>query len=559
MVLIGIVLLVFATPLTVEADEPWHFAAMEVVIFLLVACWMVKALLGCAMTSQRDLMLKRELALPSALFIGVIIIQLIPVPPTWLRTFSPATYELYAKSLSGWPQKIPYDELLSPAPLGRRTAAPSDDAQAARMHDGRYAPHIGVDVRISRKGAPWRAISIAPEVTGRALLKCIAYGCMFFLVAFYQFDLRGKRFDAKSLCRWIIFAALMTGLFIGVAGLLRRSADDYQSFWLFLPHDDYDPSSLRASGPFENPDHFANYLDLILPFAIAGILFPKSLISEKYKFAFRWFCGFVALVLVAGLTSSASRAGWIGAAISTTTLLWLSANIPAPYQPRLLRLKGYYRLILPGFAAGALVLTLVVAGPAARTQADTRLSASSARDDFAARLEPAADSLGMIRDFPLLSVGLGCWAELFPRYRRAPWSSTCWAETHNDYVQLMAEAGLLGFVCLALVFLRLGKSLYVRRPPPESSVYPIFAALVSAILATAFHEGLDFPRHISANALLFAIWLGLAVRIVTSGDESARSLRPLTSATKWLYAGIGAAAIASAFIATAQEAEPYFP
>src|SRR6266516_2980729 len=54
------------------------------------------------------------------------------------------------------------------------------------------------------------------------------------------------------------------------------------------------------------------------------------------------------------------------------------------------------------------------------------------------------DSLGMLREFALFGVGLGSWPELFPRYQTPPWSSLFYREAHNDYIELLAETGLVG-------------------------------------------------------------------------------------------------------------------
>jgi Tfp pilus assembly protein PilF/heme A synthase len=392
-------------------------------------------------------------------------------------------------------------------------------------------------------------------------LKFIAYGCLFFLAAFYPFGFLQDQREVASLCRWAVIAVLAIGLLVGVIGLLRRLTDDDQSLWLFIPEDRqrYDLSAFRASGPFVDPDHFANYLNLILPFAVTGLLFPRLLSSRKYQFVFRWFCGLVALVLVAALVGSASRAGWIGAVVSIACLTWLCGYVPAESRPHLLRLKGQSRLLVPASLAGALMLALTVAGPLARTQADNRLSTTHTGDEFSVRLEVAEDSLRMVRDFPFLGVGLGCWADLFPRYCRPPWSSSWWGETHNDYLQLLAETGLLGFLCLGWVFARIGKELYIHCPATDSASFPIFAAIVSAVAATAFHEFVDFPLHLSANAFLFTLWLGLAVRIATSGDKTKNALEPGRRMANWSCAGVGIAALVLAVVAMVQGDEAFFP
>ena len=65
----------------------------------------------------------------------------------------------------------------------------------------------------------------------------------------------------------------------------------------------------------------------------------------------------------------------------------------------------------------------------------------------------------MIRDFPVFGVGLAAWPEVFSRYQPGPWSADYFHEAHNDYVQLLAETGAIGFGVLAWFFIAGGKQI----------------------------------------------------------------------------------------------------
>ena len=93
-VMLGVALLLFVTPLTVDSDEPWQYSLMEAAVLLLVLVWMARVLLQSEGSPRRQDALKRGLALPLALFATVLVVQLIPMPPTLLRVLSPATYRV---------------------------------------------------------------------------------------------------------------------------------------------------------------------------------------------------------------------------------------------------------------------------------------------------------------------------------------------------------------------------------------------------------------------------------------------------------------------------------
>src|SRR2546422_5111744 len=138
----SLLFLIFFTPLAFGSVHPWAFSLMEGMIFLLVAVWMSKLLLGArgqqgTRGGQEDTEIHRHghrpqlspsprhgvaltpglwLLLPLLLFFSFILFQLLPLPPALLRLLSPATYELYAKSLPGWPEQMPYGELPGQTP-----------------------------------------------------------------------------------------------------------------------------------------------------------------------------------------------------------------------------------------------------------------------------------------------------------------------------------------------------------------------------------------------------------------------------------------------------------
>jgi hypothetical protein len=79
----------------------------------------------------------------------------------------------------------------------------------------------------------------------------------------------------------------------------------------------------RPSGPFLNPDHFANYLAMVLPLALAGALFRVPLTPAPRFSGFQFVCAAAALVLVAGILISLSRAGWIEIGLTIVTFAYL--------------------------------------------------------------------------------------------------------------------------------------------------------------------------------------------------------------------------------------------
>jgi len=103
--------LLLFTPLAFGSVHAWAYSLVEGTVALLVAAWAVRI---WSLRNSGDIWFNGRVwpyALPLALFIGFVFLQMAPFPPSVLRAVSPATYELYSEALPGWPERTPYAEL----------------------------------------------------------------------------------------------------------------------------------------------------------------------------------------------------------------------------------------------------------------------------------------------------------------------------------------------------------------------------------------------------------------------------------------------------------------
>lgn len=129
--------------------------------------------------------------------------------------------------------------------------------------------------------------------------------------------------------------------------------------------------------------------------------------------------------------------------------------------------------------------------------------------------------LEMLRDHPLLGVGLGAYKLKYLPYKLQVWSES-WtrefaedyappaAQAHNDYLQWAAETGLLGVLVLLFALghlVRIALSGFAREPLPACHFYRL--AVLAGLGTIAAHALVDFPFHLPASALVAATLLGL--------------------------------------------------
>ena len=503
------------TALAMGAVHPWAYSIFELTALSVALWWMVAIIRGRSVwrsvSKQLGLIAAGALLLP-----GLVAFQLLPRPPTILRILSPGSYQSYQEGLPGWPNRAAYEWVgqVGSEPASHGTLPTEDEVQRgasvpfslpkAAVKSARPAEIIAI--------GSWLPISVAPRLTSVGLLKLMAYGVVFLVVVFFPFSAAEERPFFNGLVRIV----LITGLIIGLIGLAQPLFSNGRPLWIFTPLDwgTHNPWGARIFGTFANPDHFADYLAMIWPFALCGLLLPDILGEVKNRFAVPMLCGTVGLVLLAALIGTASRGGWLAALSSTVTVVGLAGCLPEQRRPAFLRSgKSSGRILITGaLALGVLCVAALFASGSSQMEADRRFTDAIQHEKLSLRIEPARNSLAMIKRSPIFGVGMGAWPVIYPKYASPPWTGLFMNATHDEYVQFLSEMGFAGLLVAALVlWLAVGQVRGILELPSE--VFPTAAACAGSISAVAVHSLFDFPLRIPANALLAAICLGALVRL----------------------------------------------
>ncbi|HEX4209687.1 MAG TPA: O-antigen ligase family protein, partial [Candidatus Binataceae bacterium] len=484
---------------------------------------------------------------------------------------------VYAVGMAGWPAESPYRALITAwqaslneppqqpeiqvvlPPVGRsrsvRAQAAAPDAVAKQM------PRK--TLKEAQPAAPgffgrmrWRTVAIAPLSTWSGLIEIAACTALFFLVLLYPFGLAGAGMDAqKRFLRALIIFVLGSGMLVAMLGIAQHGWWNGKILWLFIPNDWRGPlpNNPRANGPFVNPDHFANYLAMILPLAAAGSLFPiLPGFRHKRSSDIQLICAVVAFVIASAVMMSLSRGGWMVAIIGVGTALGLSTRHAREELPGFLR--GFGVKLLPavvGCTALVLLVLLYLAGPTGRSQAGVRIAATLSHGENLTGAKPSLwfDTTKMIRDFPVTGVGVGGWPEIFPHYQRPPWlNSFFFREPENDYLQLLAETGIVGlaltmwFAWAIFVPLRQGAAHLSSRD------WPLFAGFAGGVVASLIQEVFDFSLQTPANLVLFTVLAAAMLRLaMTRGSERpAHALRSVSSPSNLTFAKAAALGLLAA-------------
>jgi O-antigen ligase len=125
------------------------------------------------------------------------------------------------------------------------------------------------------------------------------------------------------------------------------------------------------------------------------------------------------------------------------------------------------------------------------------------------------NTLHIAREFPLFGTGLNTYGASMLFYQTVMPEKHL-AQAHNDYLQLLAEGGILVMfpaAVAALVIARIVRQRF-REVVRESTEYWIRIGTVTGLVAIGLQEIGDFSLQMPGNALLFVVLLAIALRPV---------------------------------------------
>ena len=298
--------------------------------------------------------------------------------------------------------------------------------------------------------------------TWSAILRFTAYLSAFF-VSFQVFH------DPETR-KYFRLGAIYFGCLLSAEAIIQRFTSDGRIFWMLAPTE----NTIRAMGPFVNPDHYCAFMELIFPLALWQALTDRA---RTAKFVV------IAAVIFAGVITGASRAGFvlIVAEIVFVLLFTRRAVVGVRRKVSLQVVAATVSLIVVfGFVVGW----------------DVLLDRFKEPGQFEIRWQLWLSSWRMLMDRPWIGFGLGSWETVYPRYavfdpgRRADHAHSDWAEWADEgglpfAGMLLAVAGAslrMAFrhpwgVGVAAVFLHSFVDFPLQEPAIVFSLLALFAAL----------------------------------------------------------------------------------
>jgi O-antigen ligase len=149
-----------------------------------------------------------------------------------------------------------------------------------------------------------------------------------------------------------------------------------------------------------------------------------------------------------------------------------------------------------------------------KTRTDLNSTVSSmfdkTRPENSARMNYIKTALRIFRDEPLLGIGTGSWFGIYPGYNGTIYTDeniliTSELNPHNDYLEILSENGIFGFIFFLLIIVLTGKNLFIESK--KRLIYlPVLLSFSGFLVIALF----SFPKSNISAVILFATAIGIS-------------------------------------------------
>jgi O-antigen ligase len=374
------------------------------------------------------------------------------------------------------PQRV--IELLSPA--------------SARLL-GRY------DLAYAAAGAP-HPLSVDPDRTRLGLL-CFLALAVFCIGCARRLTTRRATMVARAVT---VLAAV-----VGVIGLVQKASGTQliYGFWRPIQH------PYQIFGPFVNKNHYAGWMIMALSLTLGATASAAAVGAREMRPGWHnrvlWLASgdanFILLalistpIMVAALLTTLSRSGIVsfGLAISIASIS--------------LGLRVRRNRIAAMLTAAYAVAAVVIISEWSRFDAVAQRFVVGSGVSLGSRIRTWSDACRIARDHPVFGTGLNTFDTAMLFYQSQPGAH--WDAAHNDYVQLVADGGLLLTIPIAIAVFVFVRTVAMRLISDRSNP-PAFWLRLGAVLglaAIAVQETVDFSLQLPGNAVMCALLVAIAL------------------------------------------------
>lgn len=470
----GLCLTLILLPLPFGTVEEWSIFLFEGAVFILFTIHLVGGVYALKKGEMEEELPESKvptfLKILLVVFLGTVIFQLIPIPSSLLKTLSPRALDIHHSLYSGG---------------------------------------------LNELEAGWKALSFS---TSLSLYELISY-VFYFLFGYLVFKHVQSRKEVVIFVHVLILGAVFQS-FYGMAELFGGTERIFGYEKVV--------GLGSASGTFINRNHFSGFLEMIFLVSVGYLLAKADFFAMEKGFSLKekvlWFSqerlqrcivyGLMTIVIGIGIFFSRSRSGiFVFFATLFLMIIALSVSEGRREEGRL----GNGRFIKRRFVMIIRTVTLIVLFAVILIGARPIIERFSWDElaEGAGRPVIFKNTVEIIENFPLFGTGLGTYVYAYGMFEKDSVGGIVVDHAHNDYLELVAESGVVGGVSLILfAFVAVGYIFVKWMKRRDYLVRGVVLGCIMGIVAILIHSLSDFNLHIPANAVYFVTLYALGSRVV---------------------------------------------
>ena len=336
---------------------------------------------------------------------------------------------------------------------------------------------------------PSRALSLDPFATRLFVIRLISY-LIFFAAALVHIDSRKRALRITT-------AIIAFGSIVAFFGILQRLANP-EAIYGIRPT----PQAIPF-GPFINQHHFAGFME-ITSGLVFGLLLGNGLKRDRKAFLL-----IAAILMSTALMFTGSRGGVISFAGVFVFAAAASYILPAAKRSRkkdeIAPPARNFTLVISGAGLALLVVGLAFylgGGDSLLRGLGIQQMQSDVTSGRAHYWQVAFE---IFKANPIIGAGLDAFGNAFTRYDTLNGAFRI-EQAHNDYLQMLADGGAVGFLCvIAFVALLFRNGIRNIAATTDELTRSISVGALAGCFGIAIHSFFDFPLRTPSNALFFLL------------------------------------------------------
>jgi O-antigen ligase len=343
------------------------------------------------------------------------------------------------------------------------------------------------------------ALSVDPASTAIALGLYLSFAVLL---------LGLMRVFAVDHLRRTVEALTIAAVVLALAGIVQKPLYNGKVFGVWEPE-----LGARPFGPFVNKNHFAGWMLMALPLTMAllcaGLQQGLRHVKPGLRHRILWLSSpeanrliliaAAAMLMAMSLIMTLSRSGISALAVSLVLTGWLVSRGFAGRSRR---------------ATVVLYLFVLTATTVAWAGADSVVQRFSRTNwsEFNNRRGAWADAIDVWSSFRVAGTGVNTYP-VAARFYQTHDFDRFFGEAHNDYLQILAEGGLIVAVPVALCLLIVGVEVFRRGRAdlPATTSWWLRRGAVTGLIAIGLQESVEFSLQMPGNAALFAVLCAIAL------------------------------------------------